>query len=66
MIRLTIGSDGSQDIKKDCNVCKNTIIQDLQLEDIIVKPKLFYLIIYKKRKFYDDLYFIIIFRFSSF
>ena len=39
MIRLTIGSDGSQDIKKVCNVCKKTIIQDLQVEDIIVKPK---------------------------
>ena len=39
MIRLKIGSDGSQDIKKVCNVCKKTIIQDLQVEDIIVKPK---------------------------
>ena len=39
MIRLTIGSDGSQELKKVCNVCKKTIIQDLQVEDIIVKPK---------------------------
>ena len=39
MIRLKIGSDGSQDIKKVCNVCKKTIMQDLQVEDIIVKPK---------------------------
>ena len=39
MIRLTIGSDGSQDIKKVCNVCKKTIIQDLQVEDVLVKPK---------------------------
>ena len=39
MIRLTIGSDGSQELKKVCNVCKKTIMQDLQVEDIIVKPK---------------------------
>ena len=39
MIRLTIGSDGSQDIKKVCNVCKKTIMQDLQVEDVLVKPK---------------------------
>ena len=39
MIRLKIGSDGSQDIKKVCNVCKKTIIQDLQVEDVLVKPK---------------------------
>ena len=39
MIRLKIGSDGSQDIKKVCNVCKKTIMQDLQVEDVLVKPK---------------------------
>ena len=39
MIRLKIGSDGSQELKKVCNVCKKTIMQDLQVEDIIVKPK---------------------------
>ena len=39
MIRLKIGSDGSQDLKKVCNVCKKTIIQDLQVEDVLVKPK---------------------------
>ena len=38
MIRLKIGSDGSQDLKKVCNVCKKTIIQDLQVEDVLVKP----------------------------
>ena len=39
MIRLTIGSDGSQELKKVCNVCKKTIMQDLQVEDVLVKPK---------------------------
>ena len=39
MIRLKIGSDGSRDIKKVCNVCKKTIMQDLQVEDVLVKPK---------------------------
>ena len=39
MIRLKIGSDGSQDLKKVCNVCKKTIMQDLQVEDVLVKPK---------------------------
>tara|TARA_R100001509_G_C4783711_1_gene187326 strand:- start:473 stop:697 length:225 start_codon:yes stop_codon:yes gene_type:complete len=39
MIRIKFGSDGSQDIKKVCNVCRKTIIQDLQVEDILVKPK---------------------------
>tara|TARA_Y100001938_G_scaffold129385_1_gene184229 strand:- start:342 stop:566 length:225 start_codon:yes stop_codon:yes gene_type:complete len=39
MIRLKIGSDGSQELKKVCNVCRKTIIQDLQVEDVLVKPK---------------------------
>ena len=39
MIRLTIGSDGSQELKKVCNVSKKTIMQDLQVEDVLVKPK---------------------------
>ena len=39
MIRIKFGSDGSQDINKVCNVCRKTIIQDLQVEDILVKPK---------------------------
>ena len=37
MIRIKFGSDGSQEIKKVCNVCKKAIIQDLQVEDIMVK-----------------------------
>ena len=39
MIRIKFGSDGNQDIKKVCNVCRKTIMQDLQVEDILVKPK---------------------------
>ena len=37
MIRIKFGSDGSQEIKKVCNVCKKAVIQDLQVEDIMVK-----------------------------
>ena len=37
MIRIKFGADGSQDIKKVCNVCKKAVIQDLQVEDILVK-----------------------------
>jgi hypothetical protein len=37
VIRIKFGSDGSQEIKKVCNVCKKAIIQDLQVEDIMVK-----------------------------
>ena len=37
MIRIKFGTDGSQEIKKVCNVCKKAIIQDLQVEDIMVK-----------------------------
>ena len=39
MIRIKFGTDGSQEIKKVCNVCKKAVIQDLQVEDIMVKPK---------------------------
>jgi len=39
MIRIKFGAGGSQDIKKVCNVCKKAVIQDLQIEDILVKPK---------------------------
>ena len=37
MIRIKFGAGGSQDIKKVCNVCKKAVIQDLQVEDILVK-----------------------------
>ncbi len=37
MIRIKFGTDGSQEIKKVCNVCKKAVIQDLQVEDIMVK-----------------------------
>ena len=37
MIRIKFGTDGSEEIKKVCNVCKKAIIQDLQVEDIMVK-----------------------------
>ena len=37
MIRIKFGADGTQDIKKVCNVCRKTIMQDLQVEDILVK-----------------------------
>ncbi len=37
MIRIKFGSDGSQEIKKVCNVCRKAVIQDLQVEDIMVK-----------------------------
>ena len=37
MIRIKFGTDGSQEIKKVCNVCRKAIIQDLQVEDIMVK-----------------------------
>jgi hypothetical protein len=39
VIRIKFGTDGSQEIKKVCNVCRKTIMQDLQVEDILVKPK---------------------------
>ena len=39
MIRIKFGTDGSQEIKKVCNVCRKTIMQDLQVEDILVKPE---------------------------
>jgi len=39
MIRIKFGAGGSQEIKKVCNVCKKAVIQDLQIEDILVKPK---------------------------
>jgi len=37
MIRIKFGAGGSQEIKKVCNVCKKAVIQDLQVEDILVK-----------------------------
>jgi hypothetical protein len=37
VIRIKFGTDGSQEIKKVCNVCKKAVIQDLQVEDIMVK-----------------------------
>ena len=37
MIRIKFGADGTQNIKKVCNVCRKTIMQDLQVEDILVK-----------------------------
>ena len=37
MIRIKFGTDGSQEIKKVCNVCRKAVIQDLQVEDIMVK-----------------------------
>jgi|TARA_Y100000289_G_C3871498_1_gene123747 hypothetical protein len=37
VIRIKFGSDGSQEIKKVCNVCRKAVIQDLQVEDIMVK-----------------------------
>ncbi len=37
MIRIKFGSNGSQEIKKVCNVCRKAVIEDLQVEDIMVK-----------------------------
>ncbi len=38
MIKLQLGADGTQNIKKVCNMC-GCDIEDLQVEDILVKPK---------------------------
>ena len=38
MIKLEIKSNGTQTIKKVCNMC-GCHIDDLEIEDILVKPK---------------------------